>query len=558
MRSLGPSLAMLMVCGLSACATDVCATYAGKTCISLEVRGASGLRVDELVLSAEGFPLDRAVTAEADHAIKALPVSVAVLPGDGYAGEFRLHLSAFLLSVEIGRASTPTTSVSSGGHVAVVAELGPSMDEDLATPDLGDRDAADGATPLDLAPPADLAPGPPIDSECDLPANAWTQTTKSNPSCAARVVQLVDTALFTGSRIGIARAPDGQLGVSYGDYVGGPDQIVLKGASFSDATIPLVVSKATLGGEFIGDRQGASPSIAATADGVFHLCYLDASDGVQELRYLQLSAAGAFSPSELVAGGQGSDGHVATAAVGTDQVVCAYHNRLSNDLRARARLAGVWQAEAVVRTGMGTSLVHRGTVQLSVADGIVHLAHHAANDTGATPQYSYLSGASWLVPRTVDNATGSTTSNVGMFADVAVHGTTHSLAYFRANGGMFDLRIARFEGLTEPISYEPLVPNVAATLDYARTAMAVDPWGLLHVLLLQPSPADGAAALLYYRQRRTDAGAIEWLQDLVDYQAGAAGSAAGIDLVVDSRGRPHIAYYSTTTGQILYATRTDR
>jgi hypothetical protein len=76
---------------------------------------------------------------------------------------------------------------------------------------------------------------------------------------------------------------------------------------------------------------------------------------------------------------------------------------------------------------------------------------------------------------------------------------------------------------------------------------------------VKPDPVDPAhGTLRYLRQYRDTAGGLRWLSDIVDDDVLSASSGARVDLIVDDRGRPHIAYIAGRDNRAYYATRYDR
>jgi hypothetical protein len=559
-------LALLIALGatLAGCGGDVCRDYAGKTCIALEVRGRVDDRIDVLrVQATHGFSVD-AATARPDRRAVALPLTVAVLPGAEFAGEFRLEVIGLLSSIEIGRATVESIVPEPGMHVLVVAELAaPFVDSDLAQPDGGSPgdqgDEGDGAMPGDMAEP------PPTDSECGGPLNMWAAASKNDVACNPRKAVEVDKAfwdanmdlLLDGDPVGIARAPNGKVGIVYGFYgENGPDQRGLVVSSFTGDTFPPAWTTTRFGAQFLGDRQGVARSIAAAADGKLDVCYLDASDSGNLIGFTVLDTMNAFSAGETVALGQGTSGSVATAIDGQGRIVCAYFNQSTNDVHSKRRVNGVWDTmPQIMKSGTSSTLTGRGKVALAVAEGNVFGAHHqGVTGNGAVPLYASFDGSAWSNTKTVDNSTGSTMKNFGASVDVAVFGTRTAMVYLAQNaGGKWDLRLATFSGAADPAVYEDLDIDLSDTALEGRAAVDFDRWGQIHVAYIVQS-----GALIHQRQYPDGMGGKKWLSDTVDIDVGPGSQSHAVDLHVDSRGRPHIAYYSGTTGKLMYATRTDR
>jgi hypothetical protein len=110
LRPLCSSLALATAAALAAgCHADACADFAGRTCVALLVQAPSSggpTTVDQLVVGAtKGFTLDAPSPAMAGGAT-ALPVTLAVLPADNFAGgDYALFVVARLQGRAVGSAS---------------------------------------------------------------------------------------------------------------------------------------------------------------------------------------------------------------------------------------------------------------------------------------------------------------------------------------------------------------------------------------------------------------------------------------------------------------------
>ena len=86
------------------CSSDVCADFSGKTCIALEVKGTP--TIDQLGITVD-MVLGRQLTPiPARESPVALPVWVAVLPGEQFATDRPLHIfvDALRQGVLVGQA----------------------------------------------------------------------------------------------------------------------------------------------------------------------------------------------------------------------------------------------------------------------------------------------------------------------------------------------------------------------------------------------------------------------------------------------------------------------
>src|SRR5678816_2642878 len=79
---------------------DACDPFPDQTCLSLEVRGP-GLTVDQIALHPTSGFADARSPADPGPAY-ALPVHVAVLPGDAFAGSVELQVRGFLQGILVG------------------------------------------------------------------------------------------------------------------------------------------------------------------------------------------------------------------------------------------------------------------------------------------------------------------------------------------------------------------------------------------------------------------------------------------------------------------------
>jgi hypothetical protein len=424
------------------------------------------------------------------------------------------------------------------------------------------------------APPDDDAGPPPRDSECNDP---WTATTKSQPECAARRVQIVDPDLaIDASGVSIARTPAGRVGISYNVEIDGQSgehhfvHFVPSAPGFS----PTVVKRAK--GPY--DHAGYLSRVAASAPDVLHVLAHDVDDVTfsGEVVVVRSIAGAALTSPEQVIGGVKRPSEIGFAV---DSSGASYATvRMAGpagDAGATARLAarrktagGAWTALPDITTALTPSdAPATGSAKLVTdASGQLHLLyHHCETLSHSSPRYHTLDGATWSYRKTVDNAVPDGLSGYG--AQLGVFGTRKWAAYYfrKALQGApekADLRLATWEGNSDTPTISVLAQSIPAPNaqypDY-RVAMAVDRFGLVHLAILTPSPANPrTGALEYMRQTRTDTGAVVWLTDVVDGDVVSETSSAWVDLVVDDASRPHIAYVSGKDLKVRYATRYDR
>jgi hypothetical protein len=178
--------------------SDPCDPFDGKSCISLEVRGA--LSVDQLEIDADEFALQHARTPPAARASPvALPVRVAVRPGDAYDGNFTLTVRGLVAGNAVG-VGMARGSVPRGRHtpaIAMLASLGGAVDlavpdgaQDLGARDLGARDLS-GA---DLEVPCD----PLTQAPCPTGQKCWAPAGLCLPDGTLPIGGLCSTGLANG------------------------------------------------------------------------------------------------------------------------------------------------------------------------------------------------------------------------------------------------------------------------------------------------------------------------------------------------------------------------
>jgi hypothetical protein len=136
------ALALTLFAG---CAPDVCKSFSGHTCIAVELRGPSSVRIDQLQISAQGaFTLTNAPSPSLPRAqAVSLPIDFAVLPGD-VIGAFTLTVVGLDGATNMG-AGTGSGTLTPNRESHLTVQLVAANQPDMApTPDLATR-------PRDLA-----------------------------------------------------------------------------------------------------------------------------------------------------------------------------------------------------------------------------------------------------------------------------------------------------------------------------------------------------------------------------------------------------------------------
>ena len=437
--------------------------------------------------------------------------------------------------------------------------------EDASTVDSGQGDSAlpDSGAPL-------------LDFEC--PTDPWTKVTKLKTECAPRQVKLVESPSPADVRgVSIARTPAGRVGIVY-NAEQGADTGELHLVHFTPATPTYPPPKLLTIATGFAFHDGYSAKIAASAPDTLQVLSYDMDDSSQTGEvHLRKLVAGTLplTTSLLIATGVKSPTELAFASDPAGNTVAAY--RLAT-VGATAKLASKQGTPAGVFTALPdlTTTLHPGAAPGVGAGSLVvdqggqaHFLYHYNNDALApqftTPRYHTLAGNVWSTPKTIDNNAPDGVS--GFSASLAVFGTKKYAALFFvkavAPGTITaDLRLISWDASADVPTVEILdsqIPLMDPLYPAYRVAIAVDKFGLVHVALLRPTDAAHKNGYLEYRrQTRQPGGGTKWLSDIVDPTVFSEFSSAFVDMVVDDKARPHIAYRSGKDDNVYYATRFDR
>jgi len=438
----------------------------------------------------------------------------------------------------------------------------------IESPDLSDE-PADAASSDDLgAPGGDLSAAPDLtqavdpDFACRV---AWTRPDGGAPGCAPRRVFTVESGLLDPTSLALSRAESGRLAFAYNAPMGADSSDLH--VSTVEESAPATVTHRDLTGT-LGDRFGVRVDVAAVPGATsqaFHVVELALTDLGNEVRYRQLSAAGAYSTAEVVASGATSATDLSMAVTPAGKLVVAYVDPAQTRLVSRERgLTGVWSAPAVIKSGLSLDAPGAGQVSLAVdPSGVIHAGYHSSSTFALSqPRHASYGLNLWTDPKTLDNAT---LNGLSGYSITLATPTTETAALFFAIDStsppataQATLQLATFRSVAEMPTVEVLerLTPADATAPRYRAALAGDANGLYHAAVITTDGL-GSSYLEYWRQLDSG-GRRTWLVDIVDDDVLATGTAGLVDLVVDARGRPHIAYYSSKTGQLRYATRLDR
>lgn len=446
-----------------------------------------------------------------------------------------------------------------------VAETAPPGEEETTLPKTPPP-ASDGGA--DAGPP----PKEPTD-DVACGKDAWSLATKTMAACAARQVRVVSPeSAIDVNAVAIARTAAGRVGIVWNtEMMASAGE--MRFASFTP-TAPGFAAPTVMirkGSDY--DHVGHTAKIVASGTDTFHMLVHDVDD-VDESGDIKIvkhtGAAPSFSTPELVFSEvrRGAETALAVDATGTT-VASARISTGPNKARfAIARQIGATAFAAL--PDLSTTLAPQnapGIGQASLtfdAQAKLHLVYHH-NDAvaGTWPRYHSFDGTGWSYRKTVDNNVPE--GIAGFSPRLIVSGNKKIAAYFFRRSGQpapasAELRIATWSGAddTPQVSViESSIPSATELAPLHRVAMAIDPFGLLHLAMVRPEGLSNGR-IVYMRQIRVG-GETKWLEDIVDPKVLEQNSGeAFVDLVVDERARPHIVYRSGIDGLVRYATRFDR
>lgn len=467
------------------------------------------------------------------------------------------------------------------GAVALVFACSDLKRADDAPPGLeadagdGSDAAVDGSTPNEPPDAAKIDAGPPpTDFECT--SDAWTKTTKTKKECEPRQVKIVDPEIAIDTPdVSIARTPSGRIGIAY-HFPTNADEGETHLVHFTPTTAAFTAAiiKRALG-PF--SQAGYAVKLGASAPDTLHMLSHDVIDvSPSDVVHLRLVAGKEpLTDPELVVNGVAPRTELGFAVDSAGNAVATVRMQtgktdggapLAKIVARRKTAGGAFTMLPDVATGLLPNEAPRtGEASLIVdANGQFNLLfHYCEVFAHSQPRYHSLDGSSWSYRKTVDNAIVDGLS--GYSPRIAVHdGKKYAAYYFRkalqSPPESADLRLASWSLATDTPTIEILdqsIPSLDAQYPRYRVAMAVDVFGLVHLAIVRPVTAK-SGYLEYRRQTRLDGGGIKWLSDIVDPEVLSESSDAVVDMVVDDKGRPHIAYRSGVDLKVRYATRYDR
>lgn len=354
---------------------------------------------------------------------------------------------------------------------------------DLAPwPDRGNLDASDGPA---MTP--DVGPGPPADSPCGL--DYWVKTTKSDPACAPRQVQLVELGPIS-RQIAIS-VSQGQVGIAYG-VDDGIDSSSLHLVAFARGAATLPTPQVVTSVDAFGSL-GRRVALAPASGGGFHLGYLEAASQGSELDYAYWSGSAKPTPAERVSPDVGFQGSVDLVEAGDGRVHVVYYEDLARrfGLRSRPKGGGTWSTPIHFDSDVDSTVYRHGQVAMvRQSGGSPAFAYHMGFKLNSQPRFrQWASNNSLSSTKTIDNATIA--GVVGGSIDLIVTPDEQAAAYFAVPSGSqtAELRLARWASFNDAPQITVLDQDIPKGDPYPEyeLAMAVDRWGLLHLAILSPS-----------------------------------------------------------------------
>jgi hypothetical protein len=415
---------------------------------------------------------------------------------------------------------------------------------------------------------------PPVDFECSEP---WTKEPKLSTQCAPRQVKEIDEGAPDMYDVSIARTPAGRVAVAF-FAPQSFDEGEMRFVHFTPATSMYTPKVITRPGNF-ALQAGYHVKLAASGPDTIHVLAhdVDQQSSGDLIHFRFVDGKEPFTePPDVVLSALEQKTEVAIAADSVGNVFATA--RVTTGVKDSGAPIAKLVARSKTVSGAFTPMpdvvtalspddapgVGAASLLFDSAGKQNVIFHYCESATGSQPLYHAFDGNLWSPKKTVDN--GSFDGISGFDVRLAVHGSDKIAAFFYRKGGQSDLsatadlRIARWSGAGEvPLAFilDQGIPSPATSTPRHRLAMAVDVYGLVHIATIHPlSPTSGR--LDYYRETRVSGGSTKWLRDVIDDDVLGADQDAAVDLVVDEKARPHIAYRSGKDLKVYYVTRYDR
>ena len=416
---------------------------------------------------------------------------------------------------------------------------------------------------------------PPTDFECSEP---WTKVAKSKPECGPRTVKEVDEGAPSMDDISIARTPAGRVAIAF-HAPQGPDEGEMRLIYFTPASGTYATKLITRPGNF-ALQSGYHVKLAASAPDTIHVLAHDVEQAVSgDLLHMRLvnGQEPLTDPepvltslqlrSEIALGVEPATGLVIAAArvtTGTKDGGLEVAKLVTRRKQPGAPF-GVMPDLATDLSPDDAPGTGAASIAFDPAGTANVVYHHCESKNGSHARHYVFDGTFWSGKKTVDNGAGDGFSGYGV--RLAISGTKKIAAFFYRKGlqappATANLRIATWSLTTDTPTIEVVkqgLPSGTLSDPRYRVAMAVDVYGLVHLAVVAPTAGTATTGTLeYLRQTRVDGGGTKWLRDFVDDDVLLDDQYALVDLVVDEKGSPHIAYRSGKDLRVRYATRYDR
>jgi hypothetical protein len=439
----------------------------------------------------------------------------------------------------------------------------------------GQRDDRDsGATPD--ATDSGQTGKPPADFACS--SDTWVSPAKTKPECAPRKVKVIDEGgAVDVTDLSIARTPAGRIGIVFNNELDSESgemrlwHFVPNDSSF----VPDVVVEESR----FGYHAGYSTRIAASGPDVLQVLAHNVNDasGDVVLRRLENGQKPLTDPELVVSGvKKRTQLGLAVDSVGTVYAAALLRGTMATSSAKLAVRQKVGGGAFTPLPDIATTLLPHLAPETGAASLVIgpsdqlHLVYHFCYVSAtqppsvSTPRYHILASDIWSDPKTVDN--NFVDGLAGFSPRLVVNGGNHkAAAYFFRKAGQAgvptaELRLATWVLDADMPTIEVLdqgIPSEDPLSPAYRVAMSIDKFGLIHLAILRPG-AGNSGSLEYRRQTRDASGNLKWLSDIVDDNVLAGQANGRVDMLVDDKARPHIAYLSGVDLKVRYATRYDR
>ncbi|MBW2733289.1 MAG: hypothetical protein JRH20_12925 [Deltaproteobacteria bacterium] len=431
-------------------------------------------------------------------------------------------------------------------------------DADGALSEASTKDVLDSSqdTQADTLPDT---PAAPHDEPC---LELWTESTGEG-ACAGRRVVEIAKGVLDSSDVAIAVTSENRrVVIAYQNYLWA-DEAKLHLTSFGVEPGAAITRRELEGLSVVrmGDAFDLAPSVAGDT---VHLMRADLESSTNgEITYQSVDGETLqLGNASLLANDVSAKTKVGVFEANNGEIFGLYYNDLNGTIYWRRRIAADqgWSAATTVTGLSNVDGIGAGHFALARQhNGLPALVYTFTVSDGSQPRYLQFNGSDWAIPKTVDSVFGEAYG--GYAATLAIIGTRRVVAHISLTE-VFALRLAEWEGVDDVPKISVLDEGPVSDPERPAhdLALAKDNYGLLHLVLIDPGkhyPDTSSGSLDYWRQHTVD-GATRWIRDVIMKDVANGMGRSWVDLQVDGGGKPHIAFYNGTTGQVLYVTRDDR